>query len=225
MEAPIINIINLPSRTDKRDHIIAELFKQGIRNYQFWSGVICNPHFTGISKAHKNIVRYAKQQRLKSITIAEDDCTFSDYFAYKYYIDNIPKEFSLYLSSIYFGQINEYNIVEDFCGFTLYTIHESYYDTFLATNEIGHIDRSQCERRERMNDSPIIIPKGKFVVCPLFTTYQKEGFSDNVMGEVSYNEKYLGHRKFYCSNKPFQTWDEIHARSAADNNARMAISL
>lgn len=225
MEAPIINIINVSHRIDKRDHAISEMFKQGIRLYQFWNAITGNPTFTSISKSHKMIVRDAKMKGLKQVCIGEDDLCFSDVFAWKYYLENMPKDFSLYLSSIYFGQINEYNIVEDFCGFTLYTIHESYYDTFLDTNEMGHIDRSQCERRERLNDSPIIIPKGKFAVCPLFTTYQKEGFSDNVMGEVSYNEKYLGHRKFYCSNKPFQTWDEIHARSAADNNARMAISL
>ncbi len=229
MEAPTINVINLPYRTDKRDHIISEFKKQGVDSYEFWSGVVHNPKFAAIARAHKAIVRDAKNRNLPFVVIAEDDCIFPDFGSWQYYLDNMPKDFSIYLSSVYFGDINEYGVVKDFCGFTLYTVHSSYYDTFLETPEVGHIDRLQCERRQVPNHPDLLIPKGKFIVCPLFCSYQIEVPSDNTTDEnivrIVSNNQYLYYRKFHSNSQPFFTWEEIQARSVAPNNALIATSL
>jgi hypothetical protein len=234
---PTINIINLSHRIDKRNHIIAEFKKHNIRNYQFWQAIDSfKPTFISIEKSHKMIVIDAKRKGLDYCIIAEDDCCLSDIGAFQYYLDNMPKEFSLYMSSIYWGEINEYNIVKDFCGFTLYTIHSSYYDTFLNINEIGHIDRSQADRIEVLNSTPIVNPKGKFIVSPLFCTYQleipsdnRDGITDENVVRIVNNEQYLHHRKFYSNTKDYFTWKEVYARSLEaaneDSNALIAASL
>ncbi len=244
MEMPKINVINLVSRVDKRDHIISEFKKHSIVNYEFWSGITCKPTFTAISKAHKNIVRNAKVNGLPYCVIAEDDCVFSDYGSLTFYFENMPDDFDLYLSSIYWGKIKKDNSVDDFSGFTLYTVHSRYYDEFLNTHEMQHIDRGQATRIENENADPTIIPRGKFIVCPLFVTYQKEIPSDNKSKDNEHgiriinNKDYLHDRLFYCNSKPYLTWNQLHARSiqeqeesdyatlsVAENKALIAVSL
>lgn len=196
MDAPIINILNLQKRTDRRDHVIFEFKKQGIEKYQFWTPINYAPAFVSISKSHKMIVQDAKNKGSEICCIGEDDLKFSDIGAWEYFINNIPKDFDLYLSSIYWGEINEYNIVKDFSSLTLYIIHSRYYDTFLNTPEIGHLDRSQCMRTPPEN---LPQPRGKFVVCNPFTTYQIEGFSDNVQHETDYFKTYMNNRTFFTN--------------------------
>lgn len=217
---PKINVLSLPHRMDRKDHIRTEFKKQGIIDYEFHSGIIHEPSFIGIQRAHKSIVRKAKEEGLSQIVIAEDDIIFSDKNAYRYYIENTPTDYDLYMGCIYYGNIKQNNTVDDFSSLILYTIHERYYDTFLATDETGHLDRKQVERN---NDT--LIPKGKFVVCPLFCCYQIEGFSDNTERKEPINEKYLHNRNFYSDTQPFFTWQQVYARSVAANNALIATSL
>lgn len=196
---PKINVISLPNRADRKSHIVKEFAEQEIGEWEFWEGVVDSPPFLGIHAAHKKIVSHAKQNKYPFCVIGEDDLKFSCLGAYEYFISKIPTDYDLYLSSIYWGNIQPDNTVDDFSSLTLYVINSRYYDTFLETSTTGHIDRRQKDR-------------GKFVVCNPFTTYQIEGFSDNVKRETDYFQKYMGGRKFY-------------ARSVAANNERMAISL
>lgn len=196
-----IHVLNLKHRTDRRDHVIKEFKKHGITDYQFWTPISHETAFVSISKSHKMIVEYAKRDGLNYIVVAEDDIEFADEGAWKYFIDNIPEDFDLYLSSIYWGDIKPDNTVEDFSSLTLYIIHSRYYDTFLETTEMGHIDRSQKGR-------------GKFVVCNPFVSFQIDGYSDNVKHDTSdYFQKYMKGRKFY------------QALSVAANNDLIAASL
>lgn len=219
MEQPKINVLNLTHRTDRRDHIINEFKTQQILDYQFWTPIYHETPFISIAKSHKMIVEYAKREGLSHIIVAEDDVKFPDTGAFQYYIDNMPKEFSLYLSCAYWTDEKE-GKVNDFSSLILYTIHSSYYDTFINTPENGHLDRSQAVRNPPEN---IPIPRGNFILCNLFCAYQLEGISDNGDRKVS-NEQYLNKRKFFSSTKPYFTWDEIHARSVAANNALIATS-
>lgn len=196
METPIINVISLPHRIDRKIHIVSEFKQQGITNYEFWNGIVASPPFVGIQRAHKQIVKDAKNKGLDMCCICEDDIKFSDIGSWKYFIENIPKKFDLYLSSIYWGEIDEYNIVKDFSSLTLYIIHSGYYDTFLNTPEIGHLDRSQCIRIPPEN---IPQPHGKFIVCNPFISYQIEGFSDNVQHETDYFNTYMKGRRFFTN--------------------------
>lgn len=199
MALPKISIISLPNRADRKAHIVSEFKEQGIDEYEFWEGIVGSPPFLGIHAAHKQIVSDAKMNKYPFCVIGEDDLKFSCIGAYEYFISQIPEDFDLFLSSIYWGDIKPDNTVEDFSSLTLYIVNSRYYDTFLQTPTIGHIDRGQKQR-------------GKFVVCNPFTTYQIEGFSDNVKRETDYFKTYMIGRKFY-------------ARSVAANNERIAISL
>lgn len=213
LEYPKINVLTI-GRQDRITHIITEFANQGVEDYEFWFGKKFDPPFTAISQSHKMIVQNAKKNGLEMCCISEDDVKFSDKGSWQYFIENIPKNFDLYLSSIYYGQINEYNIVEDFSALTLYIIHSRYYDTFLSTPENVHIDRGQCKwvTLPTPTCETMPMPRGRFVVCNPFTSFQIEGYSDNVKRQTNYFQEYMSHRKFY-------------ARSVAANNDLIATSL
>lgn len=141
-----------------------------------WSGISNegNPK-RGIAQAHKQIVKYAKDQRWPSITIAEDDFKFTDTGAYDYFLNRAPRDFDLYLASIYHGIIKPDNSVDDFAGLTLYIISQRFYDTFLSIPEGNDIDRE-------------LAGKGKFIVCNPFVAIQHNGYSDNKRKHINYDD-------------------------------------
>lgn len=182
-----INIIHLPNRTDREESFKKELKEQDISDYQVWEGII-DPKIParGISKAHKQIVRYASNSSLQEILIAEDDLKFTSKGAFEFFLKNKPKDFDIYLAGIYFGELNEDNSVRDFSGLTCYIINQKFFDTFLSMPEHDNIDR--CLRN-----------KGEFIVCNPFTIIQYNGFSDNLKKYCN-NDIFLKDRKLFCSN-------------------------
>jgi len=111
-----IYIINLESMPDRRDLMINELSKYGIKNYEFFNA--CRPevitdypvsYHSGFNKklvnrnenyakgalgcklSHYNIIKKASTLGLKKILILEDDCRF-DKNALKYYWKDIAKQ-------------------------------------------------------------------------------------------------------------------------------------
>jgi hypothetical protein len=192
-----LNIIHLQHRIDRAELLSAELAKQNITDYKIWDGVVHDIPFVAIGTAHKRIVRDAKTQGLKRVLIAEDDLRATCSASFKYFLEHEPENYDLYLSSIYMGKLNEDNTVDDFSGLTLYMVHERYYDTFLATPQLNHIDRGQAEQDP---DNPALRrPRGKFVVCNPFTFTQWTTYSDNhkslmqhdiwMQGRKLYNDK------------------------------------
>lgn len=179
-----INIIHLAHRIDRLKSLLKELECQNITDFMLWNGII-DPHITvrGISQAHKQVVRNAKNDGLREVLIAEDDLRFTANGAFEFFIKNKPENFDLYLASIYFGKISESNIVQDFSGLTFYIIAQNFYDTFLNTPEYDNIDR-------------LLKGKGKFIVCNPFTVIQYNGFSDNVKTHCNY-QKFLRDYKLY----------------------------
>lgn len=179
-----INIIHLESRNDRIELLLDQLAQQGISDYLIWKGIV-DPNITarGISKAHKQIVKFAKANRLTEVLIAEDDLMFTAVGAFDFFLKNKPEDFDLYLASIYWGEITVNNTVNDFAGLTFYVVKERYYDTFLAIPEHDNLDRL-------MKDS------GKFIVCNPFTVIQRSGFSDNVRMHCDYDRFLMGRRLF-----------------------------
>lgn len=170
-----INVIHLPKRIDRMRSLQKELQEQGITDYKIWSGIIDSEIIErGISKAHKQIVKYAKDNCLSEILIGEDDLHFTDKNSLKFFLANKPSDYDIYLGGIYYGRLSSDNSVEDFSGLTLYMVNERFYDTFLSAREDVHLDRALRE-------------KGKFVVCNPFVVVQHNGFSDNVKREVNYD--------------------------------------
>lgn len=180
----VLNIIHLPDRTDRLKLLNQELIDQNILKYKIWNGVIDKsiPQ-RGISKAHKQIVKYAQEYKLTEILIAEDDLHFTSKGAFDYFIKNKPYNYDIYLGGIHEGKIKEDSTVEDFCGATLYIVNSRFYDIFLSVPENINIDRALSYR-------------GKFVVCNPLVAFQHNGFSDNIKQYCNYN-KYLKGKTYF----------------------------
>lgn len=186
-----LNILHLPKRTDRMENLIKELAEQEITDYTIIEGFIdLVAVFRGINLSHKSIVRLAQRQRLKSVTIAEDDICFLGKGAWQYYLDNIPEDFDLYLGMIYEGKIGEYNrLLPDpytFSGMTLYTIHERFYNVFLGIKDMDHIDKTLGA----------LAGEYKFYVTDKFVCKQMDGYSDQKKRDCTYDHLLKGRKLF-----------------------------
>lgn len=186
MFIPQLNIIHLPERLDRAELIKNELIEQGITNYKIWDGIkdsslVCR----GISKAHKQIVQFAKENNFSEVLIGEDDLHFTSKGAFCYFIDNKPDDFDIFLGGIYYGRLMKDSIVIDFSGLTLYIINKRFYKKFLSMNETEHLDRA-------------LRNSGKFIVCNPMVVIQHNGFSDNLKKDINY-ESFLKDRLLFTS--------------------------
>lgn len=181
-----LNIIHLKHRMDRLVSLQREMSEQGI-DFELWDGIVdVQKPFTGISKAHKRIVMDAAMRNLPKVCIGEDDIRFCDKGAWQYFLDNEPEDYDIYLASVYTGHIDENNETKDFSGLTLYMVHQKFYTTFLATNELNHLDRALFKR-------------GKYVVCNPFAAIQYNGLSDNKKKIMNY-DSYMNGRKLFTNN-------------------------
>lgn len=74
----MLHIIHLPHRTDRWNILLKQLESQNIKKFKIWDGIIdsrSGPQ--GVYQAHRQIIRYAKQQNLPYIAIAEDDISLN----------------------------------------------------------------------------------------------------------------------------------------------------
>jgi hypothetical protein len=140
-------------------------------NVRFWEGEIFRGNFIdgriGISRAFKRVVKWAKENRLPEVCIAEDDFLMSGFGAWEYYLENIPVDYDIYLGGIYDGQISEGRIVKGYAGHTLITVHSRFFDFFLSADENLHIDRwlgQYCSEKKYM----VCVP---YVVSQISTSY------------------------------------------------------
>lgn len=181
----IINIIHLqndpkyPHREERENSVISEMEKEGCE-YRFWPGFLEKQRKVGINKAHRQIVQWAKDTGQKFVCIAEDDLLWYAPGSWKYYLDHMPEDYDIYLSSYYSGKADENNIIKTFSGLTLYCVHSRYFDKYLSIPEHFHIDAG------------ISLIGGKFVVCPKFIAYQSSGYSEQRRRFVNDNHRHAG---------------------------------
>lgn len=161
----IINIINRISREDRRVEVTKQMEMEKCA-YTFWPGIEGKIPKINIHAAHKQIVKHAKEQEISSICIAEDDLVWSGSGAWKYFLDNQPKDADAYVGSYYSGSHDENFVVKGLCGLTLYIIYAKAYDLFLSLPEHRHID------------SAFGNSGAKIIVSPLFVCRQSSGYSD-----------------------------------------------
>lgn len=160
-----LNII-VGNRSERLSILQKEIETQGITNYEFWPGVYLPSIKESINEAHKQIVYYAKVAEFGEIIIAEDDIKFSNPGGFKYFLENIPRYYDLFLGGIFLGQPDENNVVKDFTGMTLYAVHSRFYDKFLSLPSDEHIDRA-------------LDGLGHYVVCNPMVVTQHNGWSGN----------------------------------------------
>jgi len=161
-----------------------ELNSENITRYRLWDGIVCPGKVqTGIAKAHKQIVRYAKEKNLPEILIGEDDLHFCAPGAFNYFLSQKPTDYDLYLGGLSNGKLSKDKLVDDFAGLLLYMVHERFYETFLAIVEDKHLDRS-------------LKFKGKYVVCDPQPVIEHSGYSDNMKEYVDASIFFSGRNLF-----------------------------
>ena len=111
------NVIHLPNRIDRWSLIQKEISDQKISDVRFWNGIIDNTlPCRGISRAHKQIVTWARDQDYEEVLIAEDDIRFTALGAFQYFLKNKPTDFDIYLGGITWGTVKNNQTVNDFSG-------------------------------------------------------------------------------------------------------------
>lgn len=167
----VLNIIFDERRVEKYEPLIKELKRQEIVNYEIWPCVILPDVVQSINASHKKIVRWAKENKLKEVCIAEDDVGFIAKDGWEYFIRNKPVEYDLYLAATYVKT----SPLKHICGFHLYCVHSRFYDTFLSIPDNVHVDTHFDQ------------VKGEYKFCYPFAAIQRPGFSANNMAVVNYN--------------------------------------
>lgn len=175
----ILNIIHLDRREDRLQNLMEQTAEQGIA-YKLWPGITENKNvITNISQAHKKIVRYAKENGMKQVHIAEDDLVFTGKGAWKYYLKNIPADyFDLYCGLLYAGQTKGNAILSGRMSgsLTLYTISRPFYSAFLSADEKINLDWQLGKWAGYYN----------YYVCSPFVVKQMSGFSDHFKKDMNY---------------------------------------
>lgn len=193
IEQPKVNIIHKPDRHDRAILFKSELMKQGITDFQVWRATT-NEKTTNanISKSHKKIVEWAKENKLPEVCIAEDDFYFPSEHGFKYFLSKKPKSFDIYLSGIYVGsnKISESNnIIKRFSGLHFYIVHSRFYNLFLEADESQGLDNALGEMA--------IKGFGKFQVCYPMAAIQHETPSNNIEGQIYKISDYFSADKVY----------------------------
>lgn len=161
----VANIIHMSDKPKRLEILMKELKEQEITDYRLWEGIHAKTVEKGINLAHKQIVRYAKENELDKVLIFEDDIQFTDRGAFKYFIDHEPLDYDLYLGGIFLGTIRD-NVVKSFTAPTCYMVHKEFYEKYLATDNDSHIDHA-------------LSGIGKYIVCEPFICRQHNGISGN----------------------------------------------
>lgn len=187
---PILNIIHLSHRIERRQSFLEEMNTQNIA-FNIWDGItVYKESCRNISAAHKAIVRVAKEKKWPYAIIAEDDIKFSHPNSWKYYLSQMPKDFDLYVGLMYDGITDGNGRIITTKGMsgtnTLYCISERFYDFFLAIDDSKHLDR-ELGKFATLN---------KYILCEPMVCYQMNGYSSNFKRMMNY-DAYLQDKKLY----------------------------
>lgn len=159
-----------------------EIASQGI-DPVYWPAVHHHNPRTGVSRAHKQIVKWARQNRIEEVLILEDDVHFTAPGAIEYFIKNKPATYDLYLGGYLIGKPDAENKVRRFAGTHCWMIHSRFYSTVLSVNEGLNIDTA-------------LQKKGNYYVCnPMIATVH-DSYSDRLKAFTNH-DKYFRDKKLF----------------------------
>lgn len=164
---------------DKLPPLIEELNAQGLKPTKIWEPIFAKTVVESINLSFKQIIRYAKENKLPEVVICEDDLMFPCKGAWDYFLANKPEGYDVWIGGNYLLHHPEtyeppYVRVREYVGNQLIMVAEKYYDTFLSTPDDQHIDTIQRGL-------------GDFYACWPIVALQRPGFSSNSMQVVNYN--------------------------------------
>lgn len=168
------HVLHKPDRTDRFELITKESVEQGFE-IKWFDAIVEFPPKVGITKAHKQIIRYAKENKMPWILVLEDDCAFTDKGALQHFIDNMPEDFDIYLGGVCLKEnIPEDRILYRFCCMHCYIVHERFYDTFLGVRENTDIENA-------------LVGLGRYITAYPFVAVQHSTLSDNSHKKWEFN--------------------------------------
>ncbi len=188
-EYNIVHVINCDHRPERLARFLKEADEQGFGVMVTVGEVIPHNAKMGICRSHKKIVQYAKDNNMPMVAIAEDDCRMmGGVGAWKYFVDNMPDDFDLYLSMYYSCEKIEGNrIMAPFSAMTLYFVSARFYDFFLTgIPDDCHLDRELGKHAEHF----------KFLFCDLVCAEQDGSRSDNSKTTCNYRPFLKGRKIF-----------------------------
>lgn len=168
-----LHIIYDDRRSEKYPLLLEQLIEQGITSYELYPAIIDKRTVVeSINAGHKALVRMAKENKMPFIAIGEDDLMFTAPDAWQYFLNNMPKDFSVYVAATYIVPVSNNKLV----GFHCYVVNSSFYDQFLSVPDNEHIDTAICNLNSNHK------------ICYPFAALQRPGFSANNPGDtVNYN--------------------------------------
>lgn len=167
-------------RNEKYDLFIHEMKRQGIQDYEIFPAIVLvHSVVESISESFKAVIRSAKENNEECICICEDDVFFPNENGWKYFIENKPERYSVYIGGNYLIDNRlEYKEPLVKCntwiGNQCIIVHNSYYDIWLNTDSKQHCDGVHSGL-------------GDFYTCFPFPALQRSGFSVNHNLVVNYN--------------------------------------
>lgn len=169
-------------RNGRRDQLEAHLTSRKVP-YQLWDAVV-DPKsvVASINASHKMVVRWAANEGLSQVAIAEDDCYFPAADGWEYFINNFDYSPDIYLGGNYTPKSERQSSGGPFTsvaypsiiGLHCYIISARWYNSFVSVRDDAHIDTAQSG--------------GLFLAPYPFAALQRPGFSSNTRTHVDLNE-------------------------------------
>lgn len=139
----IANVIHDDRRLERKAFLREQEELNGFR-YRLWPAMFFDGpkrHILGPWAAHKNIVRWAKEQKMPYVWICEDDVKFSHPKAIEYFLSQIPQDgkLNVFLGGLWCsrwvgGELRSWS------GVHCYVVFEKFYDRLLSAPEDIPID-------------------------------------------------------------------------------------
>lgn len=141
-----VNIIYDELNTLKRNKLLIKEIGKCDLMVRFWPGCFVEPPNTyiGITRSHKRVIKWARDNNKKEVLVAEDDFYFPSPEGFNYFIRNKPKYYDVYLAGVYVGvdDLRENKKITQFSGLHFYFVHSRFYDAFLQTDESQSLDNN-----------------------------------------------------------------------------------
>lgn len=191
-----VNVIHDPTNLQRAALLAKEIAKNNL-SVKFWPAIKGD-----IAEAHKQVVRWAKENKLKEVIIAEDDFFFYSKWGFDYFLDYKPKSFDVYVGGIYTGGRalpNEGNIVTRFTGLHFYVVHSRFFDLFLDLDTSREGIDLAISRSAQSGF-------GKIVCCYPYAVVQQELPSTNKIGigAINRHKHYFNKENTYGFEKSAQ---------------------